>query len=79
MDSKVVRADFGSGLICHRVLTFCAPKSSAPAGARQDNCADLLGLQTRRCSNHFAAHVSESNSRSNVFQIRRAPACVPSR
>ena len=28
-----------------------------------------LGLQTRRGSNHSAAHVGESNSRSNVFQI----------
>ena len=36
-----------------------------------------LGLQTRRGSNHSAAHVSESNSRSNVFQISRV--CVPSR
>ena len=27
----------------------------------------------------YAAHVGESNSRSNVFQIRRATACVPSR
>ena len=26
-----------------------------------------LGLQTRRGSNHSAAHVSESNSRSNVI------------
>ena len=33
------------------------------------SCADLLGLQTRRGSNHSAAHVGESNSRSNVFQI----------
>ncbi len=70
---------FGSGLICPRTQTCCALKSSAPSGARQDNCADLLGLQTRRGSNHSAAHVSESNSRSNVFQIRRATACVPSR
>ena len=38
-----------------------------------------LGLQTRRGSNHSAAHVGESNSRSNVFPIRRATACVPSR
>ena len=38
-----------------------------------------LGLQTRRGSNHSAAHGSESNSRSNVVQIRRASACVPSR
>ncbi len=27
-----------------------------------------LGLQTRRGSNHSAAHVGESNSRSNVFR-----------
>ena len=39
----------------------------------------MLGLQTRRGSNHSTAHVSESNSRSNVFQISRASACVPSR
>ena len=38
-----------------------------------------LGLQTRRGSNHSAAHVGESNSRSNVFHIGRACACVPSR
>ena len=69
MDSKVVRAEFGSGLICPRAQTCCALKSSAPSGARQDNCADLLGLQTRRGSNHSTAHVGESNSRSNVFQI----------
>ena len=79
MDSKVVRADFGSGLIRPRAQTFCALKSSAPSGAHQDNCADLLGLQTRQGSNHSTAHVGESNSRSNVFPIRRATACVPSR
>ena len=79
MDSKVIRADFGSGLIRPRTQTCCALKSSAPAGARQDNCADLLGLQTRRGSNQSAAHVGESNSRSNVFQIPRASVCVPSR
>jgi len=79
MDSKVVRADFGCGLICLRAQTCCALKSSAPSCARQDNCADLLGLQTRRGSNHSAAHVNESNSRSNVFQIPRASVCVPSR
>ena len=68
MDSKVVRADFGSGLICPRAQTCCALKYSAPSGARQDNCADLLGLQTRRGSNHSTTHVGESNSRSNVFR-----------
>ena len=51
MDSKVVRADFGSGLICPRTHTCCALKSSAPSGARQDNYADsgsackLAGVQ----------------------------------
>ncbi len=63
----------------NQTQTCCALKSSAPSGARQDNYADLLGLQTRRGSNHSAAHVGESNSRSNVFQISRASACVPSR
>ena len=38
-----------------------------------------LGLQTRRGSNHSAAHGSESNSRSNVFQISRTSVCVSSR
>ncbi len=79
MDSKVVRAEFGSGLIRNRAQTCCALKSSAPSGTHQDNCADLLGLQTRRGSNHSAANVGESNSRSNVFQIRRVSVCVPSR
>ena len=63
----------------NQTQTCCALKSSAPSGARQDNCADLLGLQTRRGSNQSAAYVGESNSRSNVFQIRCASACVPSR
>ena len=79
MDSKVVRAGFGSGLIRLRAQTCCALKSSVPSGARQNNCADLLGLQTRRGSNHSAAHVGESNSRSNVFQICRTSVCVSSR
>ena len=38
-----------------------------------------LGLQTRRGSNHSAAHGGESNSRSNVFRFRLASVCVPSR
>jgi hypothetical protein len=64
---------------CPGAQTCCALKSSAPAGAHQDNCADLLGLQTRRGSNQSAAHVGESNSRSNDFQIRRTSVCVSSR
>ena len=63
----------------NQTQTCCALKSSAPSGARQDNCADLLGLQTRRGSNQSAAYVGESNSRSNVFQIRRVFVCVSSR
>ena len=69
MGSNMFRAEIGSGLIRPRAQTCCALKSSAPSGARQDNCADLLGLQTRRGSNQSAAYVGESNSRSNVFQI----------
>ena len=46
---------------------------------RAPSCADLLGLQTRRGSNHSTAHVGESNSRSNVFQIRHSFVCVSSR
>ncbi len=38
-----------------------------------------LGLQTRRGSNHSTAHIGESNSRSNVFQISRTSVCVSSR
>ena len=79
MDSNMVRADFGSGMICPRAQTCCALKSSAPFGARQDNCADLLGLQTRRGSNHSTAQVGESNSRSNVFRFRLASVCVSRR
>ena len=51
MDSKVVRADFSSGLIRPWAQTCCALKSSAPSGARQDNYADsgsackLAGVQ----------------------------------
>ena len=40
MDSNVVRADFGSGLIRPRAQSCCALKTSAPSGARQDNYAD---------------------------------------
>ena len=68
---------FGSGLICQRVQTYCALKSSALRRAPRQLRRLRLGLQTRRGSNHSAAHVGESNSRSNVFQISRA--CVPSR
>ena len=69
MDSNMVRADYGSGLIC--------PMGSNMLRAEFQR-ALRLGLQTRRGSNHSTAHVGESNSRSNVVQIRRASACVPS-
>ena len=48
---NLIRAGFGSGLICPRAQTCCALKSSAPSGARQDNYADsgsackLAGVQ----------------------------------
>ena len=96
----MVRADFGSGLICPRAQTCMDSKviradswhqTDWPPGSNMLR-AEIqralrraprqlrrlrLGLQTRRGSNQSAAHVSESNSRSNVFQISRA--CVPSR
>ncbi len=70
MDSNMVRADYGSGLIC--------PMGSNMLRAEFQR-ALRLGLQTRRGSNHSSAHVGESNSRSNVFQISRTSVCVSSR
>ena len=56
------------------VKLYTALKHAAPRLRRL-----RLGLQTRRGSNHSTAHVSESNSRSNVFQISRTSVCVSSR
>ena len=60
--------------------TCCALKSSAPSGARQDNYADS-GSACKLAEVQIIPlpHGSESNSRSNVFQISRASVCVPSR
>ena len=78
MDSKVVRAVFGSGLICPKGSNILRAEIQRALRRAPRQLRRLrLGLQTRRGSNHSAAHVSESNSRSNVFQISRA--CVPSR
>ena len=41
--------------------------------------SERIKFSFERCSDQSAAHGSESNSRSNVVQIRRASACVPSR
>jgi len=80
MDSKVVRAEFGSGLICPRAQTCCALKSSAPSGARQDDCADsgsackLAGVQIiplPTLANQILART--------LFRLRRAFVCVSSR
>ena len=102
MDSKVVRADFGSGLICPWAQTCMDSKvvravfwqrTDLPPGfnmlraeiqralrrAPRQLRGLRLGLQTRRGSNQSAAYVGESNSRSNVFQIRHESVCVPSR
>ena len=78
MGSKVVRADFwqrtdlppGSNMLRAEIQRALR---RAPRQLRRLR----LGLQTRRGSNQSAAHVGESNSRSNVFQISRV--CVPSR
>ncbi len=142
MHSKVVRADFGIGLICPRAQTCCASPTQTPArlanspGFKSFRCPrwrikfslehfqfhcvsvcvpsrclhSLLLEMGNQCRNttrvaHFRGstlqfcaepqdlrkstrvyrviigwgHVDESNSRSNVVQIRRASACVPSR
>ena len=78
MDSKVVRAGFGSGLICPKGSNILRAEIQRALRRAPRQLRRLrLGLQTRRGSNHSAAHVGESNSRSNVFQISRA--CVPIR
>jgi hypothetical protein len=46
------------------------PPDSNMHGLKSDSCSCLAAA---------AAHVGESNSRSNVFQIPRASVCVPSR
>ena len=80
MGSKVVRTDFGSGLICPKGSNMLRAEIQRALRRAPRQLRGLrLGLQTRRGSNHSAAHVGESNSRSNVFPIRRATACVPSR
>ena len=82
----MVRADFGSGLIRPRAQTCCASPTQTPA--RLANSPgfksfryprERIKFSLERFSNHSAAHCSESNSRSNVFQIRRESVCVPSR
>ena len=75
-DSNMHGLKSGSCRFWHR--TDLPPDSNMLRRAAP-SCADLLGLQTRRGSNHSAVQVGESNSRSNVVQIRRASACVPSR
>ena len=86
MDSKVVRADFGSGLIRPRAQTCCASPTQTPArlanspGFKSFRCpSERIKFSLERYSDQSAAHVGESNSRSNVFQIRRTSVCVPSR
>ena len=44
MDSKVVRADFGSGLICPRAQTCCASPTQTPA-----RLANSPGLKSFHC------------------------------
>ena len=68
MDSKAVRADFGSRLICPRAQTCCASPTQTPA-----RLANSPGFKSFHCPR------SESNSRSNVFQISRTSVCVSSR
>ena len=69
MDSKVVRTDFGSGLICPKGSNMLRAEIQRALRRAPRQLRGLrLGLQTRRGSNHSTAHVGESNSRSNVFR-----------
>ena len=69
MGSKVVRTDFGSGLICPRGSKILRAEIQRALRRGPRQLPGLrLGLQTRRGSNHSTAHVGESNSRSNVFR-----------
>ena len=80
MDSKVVRAVFGIGLICPRAQTCCASPTQTPArlanspGFKSFRCSRWrIKFSLERFSDHSAAQVSESNSRSNVVQISPLP------
>jgi len=69
MGSNMVRAEFGSGLICPKGSNMLRAKIQRALRRAPRQLRGLrLGLQTRRGSNHSAAHVGESNSRSNVFR-----------
>ena len=75
---------FGNGLICPRAQTCCASPTQTPArlanspGFKSFRCPrERIKFSLERFSDQSAAHVGESNSRSNVFQISRV--CVPSR
>ena len=80
MDSKVVRVDFGIGLIYPRAQTCCASPTQTPArlanspGFKSFRCpSERIKFSLERFSDQSAAHGSESNSRSNVFQISPLP------
>ena len=108
MDSKVVRADFSNGLICPRAQTCCAElrrlaRLANSPGFKSFRCsrwrikfslerfsdpsrirlrAQPLKISARRvpqAADGTCNNVGESNSRTNVFQIRRASVCVLSR
>ncbi len=68
MDSKVVRADFGSGLIRPRAQTCCASPTRTPA-----RLANSPGFKSVRCPRWRIKFSLER------FQIRRESVCVPSR
>ena len=71
---------FGSGLICPKGSNILRAEIQRALRRAPRQLRRLrLGLQTRRGSNHSTAHVSESNSRSNVFQISRTSVCVSNR
>ncbi len=78
MDSKLVRAEYGSGLICPLAQTCCALKSSAPSGARR-------AAQTCSACKLAGVQISPLPTLANqilvrtFFRLRRVFVCVSSR
>jgi len=78
--TNMLRAEIQRALMrAPRQLRRLARLANSP-GFKSFRCPrERIKFSLERFSDHSAAHVGESNSRSNVFQIPRASVCVPSR
>ena len=68
MDSKVVRADFGSGLICPRAQTCCASPTQTPA-----RLANSPGFKSFRCPSERIKFSFERFSDQSRISLRPQP------